>query len=95
MVLAAARLSARACIGASPVRRTTHVPAHWTVRHFSQANPADPGCESVPAVLRRLAASIEALGFVEIQDVVIESELTEHGPWRSGTFDFHLPEDEH
>ncbi|WP_406011563.1 hypothetical protein OG440_36885 [Streptomyces sp. NBC_00637] len=69
-------------------------PTHWTVRHFSQANPAGPGCDSVPALLRRLADSIEALGPAEIQDVVIASEVTEHGPWRSGTVYFHLPEDE-
>ncbi|MFC9745003.1 hypothetical protein [Streptomyces niveus] len=66
---------------------------HWTVRHFSQANPAGPGCDSVPALLRRLADSIEALGPVEIQDVVIQSETTPDGTWRSGTVYFHLPED--
>lgn len=66
---------------------------HWTIRHFSQANPAGPGCDSVPALLRRLADSIEALGSVEIQDVVISSEITEDGPWRSGTVYFHLPQD--
>lgn len=66
-------------------------PESWTIRHFSQANPAGPGCDSVPALLRRLADSIEALGPVEVQDVVIESEATEHGLWRSGTVYFHLP----
>lgn len=54
-------------------------PESWTVRHFSQANPKGPGCDSVPALLRRLADSIEALGPVEIQDVVIQSERTEFG----------------
>jgi len=39
----------------------------------------------VPALLRRLADSIEALGLVEVQDVVIQSEMTEFGSWRSGT----------
>ncbi|MFH8613058.1 hypothetical protein ACH4D5_36880 [Streptomyces sp. NPDC018029] len=69
-------------------------PEHWTVRHFSQANPAGSGCDSVPALLRRLADSIDALGPVEIQDVVISSEATEHGPWWSGTVYYHLPGDE-
>ncbi|MCX5205767.1 hypothetical protein OG897_30490 [Streptomyces sp. NBC_00237] len=73
----------------------TDTSAHWTVRHFSQADPAGPGCDSVLALLRRLADSIEELGPAEIQDVVIESEVTEHGRWRSGTVYFHLPEDEH
>ncbi|MET8824772.1 hypothetical protein ABZX40_17880 [Streptomyces sp. NPDC004610] len=67
---------------------------HWTVRHFSQANPAGPGCDSVPALLRRLADSVEALGPGEVQDVVIASEMTEHGPWWSGTVYFHVPGDE-
>ncbi|MEU6845591.1 hypothetical protein ABZ930_27320 [Streptomyces sp. NPDC046716] len=44
--------------------------------------------------MRRLADAIEALGPAEIQDVVIESEMTEHGPWSSGTVYFHLPEDD-
>jgi hypothetical protein len=73
----------------------TETPTHWTVRHFSQANPAGPGCDSVPSLLRRLADSVEALGPAEIQDVVISSEMTEHGPWWSGTVSFHLPQDEH
>ncbi|MEU3605979.1 hypothetical protein AB0E83_11060 [Streptomyces sp. NPDC035033] len=69
-------------------------PEHWTVRHFSQANPAGPGCDSVPALLRRLADTIDELGPAEIQDVVISSEMTEHGPWRAGTVYYYLPEDE-
>ncbi|MFI0983782.1 hypothetical protein [Streptomyces exfoliatus] len=69
-------------------------PKHWTVRHFSQANPFGPGCDSVPDLLRRLADSIEALGPVEVQDVVLSDEMTEHGPWRSGTVYYHLPEDD-
>ncbi|MEU6346435.1 MULTISPECIES: hypothetical protein [unclassified Streptomyces] len=72
----------------------TSTPESWTIRHFSQANPAGPGCDNVSALLRRLADSIEALGPVEVQDVVIESEMTEHGPWRSGTVYFYLPEDD-
>lgn len=69
----------------------TSTPESWTIRHFTQANPAGPGCDSMPDLLRRLATSIEALGPVEVQDVVLESEMTEHGPWRSGTVYFHLP----
>ncbi|MFI5649233.1 hypothetical protein [Kitasatospora sp. NPDC051705] len=72
----------------------TSTPESWTIRHFSRAKPAGPGCDSMPALLRRLADSIEELGPVEVQDVVIESEMTEHGPWRSGTVYFHLPEDD-
>lgn len=70
----------------------TTPPSHWPVRHFSQANPLGPGCDSMPALLRKLADSIEALGQVEVQDVVLEGEMTEFGVWRSGTVYFHLPE---
>ncbi|MEU6240703.1 hypothetical protein [Streptomyces sp. NPDC047024] len=72
----------------------TTTPQSWTVRHFSQANPAGPGCDSMPALLRRLADSIEEFGPVEVQDVVFSWEMTEHGPWRSGTVYFHGPEDD-
>jgi hypothetical protein len=72
----------------------SETPPHWTVRHFSQANPTGPGCDSVPALLRRLADSIEASGPVEVQHLVIESELTEHGPCWSGTVYFHPAEDD-
>ncbi|MEW2130191.1 hypothetical protein [Streptomyces sp. NPDC005435] len=71
----------------------TSTPQSCTVRHFSQSNPAGPGCDSMPALLRRLADSIEEFGPVEVQDVVLSWEMTEHGPWRSGTVYFHLPED--
>jgi hypothetical protein len=72
----------------------TSSPQHWTARYFSQSNPAGPGCDSVPALLRRLADSIEELGPAEIQHLVFESEPTEHGDWWSGTVYFHLPEDD-
>ncbi|MCH5671015.1 hypothetical protein [Streptomyces gilvus] len=72
----------------------TSSPQHWTVHHFSQANPRGPGCDSAPALLRRLADTIEALGPVEVQHIVIESEMTEHGQWRSGTVYYHLPEND-
>ncbi|MFD0147808.1 hypothetical protein ACWGQ4_18855 [Streptomyces sp. NPDC055721] len=72
----------------------TDTPEHWTVRHFSQANPSGPGCDNVPALLRRLADTIEALGPVEIQDLVFHEEMTEHGSWRSGTVYYHLTEDD-
>ncbi|MFI1394667.1 hypothetical protein [Streptomyces sp. NPDC020681] len=65
----------------------------WTAYHFSQANPAGPGCDSAPALLRRVADSIEDLGPAEIQDIVVHSEVTEHGNWLSATVYYHLPED--
>lgn len=52
----------------------------WTVRHFSQANPKGPGQEDVPALLRRVANTIEGLGPVEVQDITFCSEPTPDGP---------------
>jgi hypothetical protein len=68
-------------------------PERHTVYHFSQANPFGPGCDSAPALLRRVADSIEALGPMEIQDIVIHSEITEHGDQLAATVYYHLPKD--
>lgn len=61
----------------------------WTVRHFSQANPKGSGQGDVPALLRTVADSIEELGPVEVQDLILSSEITEDGPWVSVTVYFH------
>ncbi|HEY8478339.1 MAG TPA: hypothetical protein VIL71_00795 [Spirillospora sp.] len=65
----------------------------WSVRHFSQANPAGPGQGDVPALLRRVADSIEELGSVEVMDLVLHQEVNEHGPWASVTVYFHPADD--
>ena len=75
---------------------TTHVTAvsdhcgmssssSWPARHFSRANPAGPGQDDVPALLRRVADAIAELGDIEILDLVLHSEVTEHGDWPSIT----------
>ncbi|MGC4758289.1 hypothetical protein [Micromonospora sp. NBC_00330] len=71
----------------------TDVSRFSTVRHFAQANPAGPGQDSVPALLRRLADSIEELGDVEVADVVLHQEITADadGDWWSGTVYFYDP----
>jgi hypothetical protein len=61
----------------------------WSVEHFSQSNPAGVGQEDVPALLRRVADSIEQLGKVEIQDLVMHAEATADGSWPSLTVYFH------
>jgi hypothetical protein len=63
----------------------------WTVEHFSQANPAGAGQGDVPALLRRVADSIEALGEIEVQDLVLHTEVTADGGWHSLTVYFHRP----
>jgi hypothetical protein len=61
----------------------------WTIEHFSQANPAGQGQANVPALLRRVADSIEALGEVDVQDLILHTEVTEDGDWHSMTVYFH------
>lgn len=48
----------------------------WTIFHFSQSNPNGPGQGSVPALLRRVAESIDELGNVVVQDITFHSEAT-------------------
>ena len=48
----------------------------WSVLHFSQSNPDGPGQGDVPALLRRVAKTIEDLGDVDVQDITFHSEVT-------------------
>ncbi|GGM55665.1 hypothetical protein GCM10011608_45670 [Micromonospora sonchi] len=64
-------------------------PESWTIRHFSQANPVGPGQDSVSALLRRIADSIDERPGIEVQDVVLHSEVTADGDWWSATVYFH------
>lgn len=64
----------------------------WTIRHFSQSNPKGGDQGSVPALLRRVAETIEDLGPVAIQDVVFHSELDDEGEsWPTVTVYFSPP----
>src|SRR3954453_8316984 len=60
-----------------------------TAEHFSQANPAGPGQDDIPSLLRRVAESVEAIGPVEVQDLILHTEVTDSGPWHSLTVYFH------
>ena len=64
-------------------------PSSWTVEHFSQSNPKGDGQADVPALLRRVAGTIEALGDVDVQDLVMHTEVTAEGDWHSLTVYFH------
>ena len=57
----------------------------WSAQHLSQANPAGPRQDDVPALLRRVADYIAELGDVQILDLVMHVEVTEHGNWPSVT----------
>ncbi|MFE9875213.1 hypothetical protein [Streptomyces sp. NPDC005784] len=61
----------------------------WTIKHFSQANPEGTGQDDVPALLRRVADSIEDLGLVEVQDLVMHTEITADGYRPSLTVYYH------
>jgi hypothetical protein len=60
-----------------------------TAEHFSQANPVGPGQDDMPSLLRRVAETVEAIGPVGVQDLILHTEVTENGPWYSLTVYFH------
>ncbi|MFJ8023205.1 hypothetical protein [Streptomyces sp. NPDC096311] len=65
----------------------------WTIKHFSQANPEGAGQADLPALLRRVADSIENLGPVEVQDLVMHTEITADDDRPSLTVYYHGAED--
>lgn len=46
------------------------------IRAFSQSNPDGPGLRDVPALLRRVADTIEEYGDIEVEDLVFHSPFT-------------------
>jgi hypothetical protein len=48
----------------------------YTIFNFAQSNPSGERQGLVPALLRRVADSIEALGDVQVQDITFHSEVT-------------------
>ena len=61
----------------------------WTAEHFSQGNPAGRSQSDVPSLLRRVAATLEEIGPVEVQDLILHTEVTAGGPHHSLTVYFH------
>lgn len=57
----------------------------YPISHFSQANPAGAGQGNVVALLRAVADTIESLGDVTVQDLVLHTDVTADGPWPSIT----------
>ncbi len=60
-----------------------------TAEHFSQANPLGPGQDDVASLLRRVAVSLEKIGPVEVQDLLLHTDVTADGPHHSLTVYFH------
>ena len=59
----------------------------WSCSHFSISNARDESTSDLPELLRRLAAEIERreISPTNILDVTIANEITDDGPWWSGS----------
>lgn len=66
---------------------------HSLMHHFSQGNPKGPGQDDVPALLRRVAATLEGIPEAEVMDLVMHNEITEDGSWFSLTVYYALTTD--
>lgn len=88
--------------GTGPVPRVTErirhalspldLPATRTVHHFSHSNPMGPGHGDLPALLRRMADTIEELAPADVQDLTFSTEITDDGPGHRLTVYFHPSE---
>ena len=69
------------------MRNAEGVSDGWSCLHFSLANPRDDGATDLPRLLRRLADAIEErqIDAMDILDLTVSHEITEDGPWWSGT----------
>jgi hypothetical protein len=54
----------------------------WSAEHFSQANPEGPEQGDVPALLRRVADTLEGYGASRVQDLVLRNHVNDHGTSR-------------
>jgi hypothetical protein len=66
----------------------------YTMHHFAQSYPEGTGQGEVPALLRRVADSIEGLGNVQVHDLIMHSEITADGDWPNLTVYFDYVTDE-
>jgi len=64
---------------------TTADSGEWRAYHFSQANLSGSGQADVPALLRRVAATIEGMGAITIMDIVMHNDVNADGDWYSLT----------
>jgi hypothetical protein len=49
----------------------------WTIEYFAQTNPAGDDQDDVPALLRRVADSVEKLGSIDVIDIILHTEITD------------------
>ena len=60
----------------------------WSIEYFSISNPSGANQADVPALLRRVAESLEHHGTVEVQDLVFRNEVVDGNDWPSVTVYF-------
>ena len=60
-----------------------------TVHHFTQANPVGADGDGIPALLHRVAQTIETLGEVDVVDMTFRTESPADGDWASMTVYYH------
>ncbi len=70
------------------------MPDSWTARHFSQANPEGEDEGDVPALLRRVADTLQQFGDVKVLDLILQQEPTERGFAPAITVYFDFPEND-
>jgi hypothetical protein len=62
----------------------------YTAFHFSQSNPQGAGQDNVPALLRRVADTIDEFGDIDVSDLILHPEITSDGEdWPSITVYYH------
>jgi hypothetical protein len=63
----------------------------YQTQHFSLNNPKGEGQEDVPTLLRRLAATLEQMGSIEVRDLVFHADTDDEGdswPFMTVYFDY-------
>jgi hypothetical protein len=58
-------------------------------RALRDAHRRVSGQDDVPALLRRVADTIEKRGEIDVMDITFENETTAEGPWPSLTVYYH------
>lgn len=56
----------------------------YTAFHFSQSNPRGPRQGDIPALLRRVADTIEEKGDIRVQDITFHADLDDEAEWWPG-----------
>jgi hypothetical protein len=67
----------------------TDEPRHYPVRHFAQAVPAASGERGVATLLRLVADTIDGLGPVRIEDLILHNDISSGEDDYSLTVYFH------